>query len=455
MSVKRNKENNNINSINRSAALTAGLLILIAAVLMPLLMQPAQAEYDTITPIGSKDAKAPSVRAKSAVVYSLQLDRPVYEKEADARREPYSITKILTCYLALENLDQDEIVTVSEAATQEYVNGTSIWLKPGERISVRDLVYGAMLESGNDAAYALGEAVAGSEEAFAEMMTKQAGEWGCSSTSFVNANGWKHRSHYTTARDMAIIAKNCFKNETLLKISRTKTYKAAATNKTGVREMRNYMLLLANEYNKDIKSSGSKGTKLRIKSVKGGKTGTWEEDDCSIVVDFGEKGLDGIIVLLGDTQKSRISDAAKLMKYSHKVTPGFRVSKKGEAVTDVWVKHGAKTRTTLAVSGTVRAYPRSGSDDDIRVEMEHERIEAPVKKGDKLGKYRVYCDGELIAEKSLIASEDIGTGWLPSYIYISNRTTVIIAGIAAGLALIILLIVLIIQLRRPRYRSRH
>lgn len=439
----------------RSAALTAGLLLLIAVIIIPIAVQPVWAEYDTITPIGNRDAKAPSIKARSALVYSLQLDRPVYEKEADARREPYSITKILTCYLALENLDPDEIVTVSEAATQEYENGTSIWLKPGERISIRDLVYGAMLESGNDAAYALGEAVAGSEEAFADMMTRQAGEWGCADTSFVNANGWKHKSHYTTARDMAIIAKHCFENETLLKISRTKTYKAAATNKTGAREMHNYMLLLADAHNKEIKSSGKGGTKLRIKSVRGGKTGTWEEDDCSIVVDFSEKGLDGIIVLLGDTKKSRISDAAKLMKYSHKVTPGYRVSKKGEAVTDVWVRHGAKTRTALAVSGTVRAYPRSGSDEDIRVEMEHERIEAPVKKGDKLGEYNVYCDDELIAQKDLIATEDIRTGWLPSYLYISNRTTVMIAGIAAGLALIILLVVLIIQLRRPRYKSRH
>ncbi len=442
------------NISRRSAALTAGLLILLVSVLTAFI-QPAWAEYETITPIGNESAKAPSIKSKSAVLYSLQLDRPVYEKDADARREPYSITKILTCYLALEKLDPDKIVTVSENATQTYENGTSIFLKPGEKISVKDLVYGAMLESGNDAAYALGEAVSGSEKDFAELMTDTAEKWGCTGTKFANANGWKHREHYTTAHDMALIAKNCFENETLLKISRTKKYKAAATNKTGSRDMINYMLLTAKAYNAQVKSGEVRGPELKIKSMDGGKTGTWSEDDCSIVVDFSEKGLKGIIVLIGDTKKSRIRDAAKLMKFSHKVTPGYRVSQKGEAVIDVWVRHGAKTRTTLAVSGTTRAYPKSGDAGDIRIETEYDRIEAPVRKGDKLGSYYVYVDNELIAKKSLIATESIVTGWFPSYIYISNHASAIIAGVLASLILIIILIVIILRLRTPRYQSRH
>ena len=170
-----------------------------------------------ITAIGDPDAKAPSISADAAVIYSLDLDRVVYGDNEDKVLDPYSITKVLTCYLALENLDPEKVVTVSADATQEYVNGTSILLKEGEKIRVIDLIYGAMMESGNDAAYALGEAVAGSEKKFAALMNETVESWGCTNTHFVNANGWKNKDHYTTARELAIIARNCFAREDLLK----------------------------------------------------------------------------------------------------------------------------------------------------------------------------------------------------------------------------------------------
>ena len=98
---------------------------------------------------------------------------------------------------------------------------------------------------------------------------------------------------------------------------------------------------------------------------------------------------------------------------------------------------------------------KSGDAGDIRIETEYDRIEAPVRKGDKLGSYYVYVDNELIAKKSLIATESIVTGWFPSYIYISNHASAIIAGVLASLILIIILIVIILRLRTPRYQSRH
>ena len=140
-----------------------------------------------VTPIGDLEAEAPELAAKSAAMYSLDMERFVYEKEADKKIDPYSTTKILTCWLALENLDPQETVTISEEATREYENGMTIYLKPGEKITVIDLIYAAMLASGNDAAYALGEAVAGSESAFADLMNETVTDGKMMSTTLLSA----------------------------------------------------------------------------------------------------------------------------------------------------------------------------------------------------------------------------------------------------------------------------
>lgn len=415
----------------RRIALTAALFVLMFSVITGLYapaytLDTAGTTYELteITPIGDENAEAPAIKAKAAAIYSLDLDKFVYCKNEDEQIDPYSITKILTCYLALENLDLDEVVTVSADAARGYENGTSIFLKEGEKMSVEDLIYGTLLESGNDAAYALGEAVSGSEADFADLMNKTVSEWGCENTHFVNANGWKNKNHYTTARDMAIITKNCFARTDLLKMSNTLKHTVAATNMTEERELKNFF----------------RYTIPKIKGVKGGKTGTWDEDDCSITLQFKKAGLKAIVVLLGETKEKRPVDARKLVNFSVDVTPGFLVSDEGDPVVNAKVRHGEFTKTTLAVSGRTTAYPASNSERDIKVETEIEQLEAPITKGDIVGTYTVYVDDNKIAEHDLVAMDDIATGWLPSYLYISNQQTLIIGGILAGLILIILLL---------------
>ena len=360
-----------------------------------------------VAPAGDPEAQAPEIEARGAAMYSYDLGRIVYSKNENERLEPYSTTKLLTCWLALQNLDPDTVVTVSAKATQVYENGTTIWLKEGEQITVRDLIYGAMLESGNDAAYALGEAVSGSEADFADLMNKTVEKWGCKDTHFVNANGWKNDNHYTTAGDMAVITAKCLENEQLREISTTKKYTTAATNMTGARELRNYLLYVTGN----------------PKGLTGGKTGTWEDDDCAVVVSFSEGGLESVIVLLGDTEDGRPVDVRKLKSFSHSVTPGFIVPEPGATVKTAWVKHGEKTRTELAVDSETLAYPSSDKARDIRTEIRYNDLEAPIVKGTEVGEFLVYSDNELIGEHKLITTENIETGWLPSYLYISNKAT--------------------------------
>lgn len=390
-----------------------------------------------VAPTGDLNAEAPKIKAKGAALYSCDLGQIVYGKNENEVLEPYSTTKLLTCWLALENLDPDDMVTVSKDATQAYENGTTIWLKEGEKISIRDLLYGAMLESGNDAAYALGEAVSGSEADFAELMNRTVEEWGCKDTHFVNANGWKNKKHYTTAHDMAIITAKCLESPELREIAMTKKYTGSETNMTEAREMKNYFLHTAGY----------------LDGLIGGKTGTWEDDDCSIVAGFSEGGLQAVAVVLCDTKKGRPADLRKLMTFAHEVTPGFIVPAEGTPVTEVRVKHGEKTKTALVADALTFAYPAENDARDIRTEVKHDKLEAPIKKGTEAGTILVYADNELIAEHKLLTTEDIDTGWLPSYIYISNRAT-LNAIIVIGVFIVLLLFVSWLGRRISRNRKK-
>ena len=280
----------------RRAAIFLSLLILVVFVAVTAMLAAAGtgSSYDRnlLKAVGDPGAEAPELRAQSAALYSLDLDRMVYEKNSDYMLAPYSITKILTCYLALENLDPEQEVTVSKNACEKLEDGMLMELEPGEKIKVIDLVYAAMMMSANDGATALGEAVSGDIKSFADLMNKTVQDWGCEGTHFVNANGWDNRDHYTTARDMAIIVKNCLENDKLREISMQKYYTVPATNKSEPLLMENALLKTMNDN----------------KLITGGKTGSWNEDQCSIALEFKDKGLSGVIVLLDDDKDNRPVD---------------------------------------------------------------------------------------------------------------------------------------------------
>jgi D-alanyl-D-alanine carboxypeptidase (penicillin-binding protein 5/6) len=256
------------------------------------------------------------------------------------------------------------------------------------------------------------------------------------------ANGWKNEEHYTTAHDLVIITAKCLENEQLRGIAVTKKYTAPATNLSGEREMKNYLLHVTEN------PSG----------LTGGKTGTWDDDDCAVVFSFSQEGLEGAAVVIGDTEDGRPEDVKKLMAFSHEVTPGFIVPSEGAAVETAWVRHGEKTRTTLTVDGRSFAYPKDNDAGDIRTEAEYEKIEAPVKKGQEVGKFLIYADDKLIGEHKLLATEDIEEGWFPSYIYISNAATLNALKVIGLFILLLLLVSLIsrnIRRRKKKNRSRN
>ena len=194
-------------------------------------------KHGTLRTSGQVDKVSQDISAGQAVLIDGDTGKVLYEKAADEKAYPASTTKIMTALVTLETLMKydspiDQLIEVPRCA--EGVEGSSLYLKAGERISIEDLLYGLMLVSGNDAAVALAEVIGGSQEEFVEMMNIRAAELGCTGTNFVNPNGLFDDNHYTTARDMALIACEAMKNETFRKIVGSQQWNVASRESTYV-----------------------------------------------------------------------------------------------------------------------------------------------------------------------------------------------------------------------------
>lgn len=203
-----------------------------------------------------------TVSARSAILMEQHTGRILFEKDAYKKRRIASITKIMTAILAIESGKMNEIVKVSDRAAG--AEGSSIYLQPGEKIKLEDLVYGLMLRSGNDAAVAIAEHVGGSLEGFAFLMNQKAEEIGMTNTHFSNPHGLDdHEDHYSTAYDMAILTRYAMMNNTYKKISGAKVHRAPNPNETWDRVWNNKNRLLTELY--DYCTGGKTGYTKRAR----------------------------------------------------------------------------------------------------------------------------------------------------------------------------------------------
>ena len=169
--------------------------------------------------------------AKSSIVMDIDSSRVLYENNADEKHLIASITKIMTCIIAIEEGNLNKMIKVEDEILKMY--GTSIYLEVGERIKLIDLLYGLMLRSGNDASVVIAKAVAGSEKEFVKMMNKKAKEIGMTNTTFSNPHGLDEETkNYSTARDMAKLSRYAYKNKTYRKITSSEEYRVKTDNKS-------------------------------------------------------------------------------------------------------------------------------------------------------------------------------------------------------------------------------
>lgn len=376
----------------------------------------------------------PKIEAEGAIVYCENTGEIVYAKNEKEKLNPLSITKLMTVLLAIQNLSLEQEVTISKEAVNQQ--GASMGLKEGEVIEVRDLIYGALLCSGNDAAYALGEAVSGSVESFVDLMNTTAGNIGCKNTNFANPNGLPDENHYSTAYDMLQITKIALSNDIIKEAAGTDEYVLKATNKNNERTI----------------TSSMKEIRKKFPEIYTGKKGYSDDKDCGIAFAYRKAGLDLWVILLNDTATGRENDIEVLIKNAEKKIEGKKIVTKGKEVGKARIKHGEKTSIPAFTSEVGYAYlPKQASDTLISTKVAiKNNLEAPIKKGDELGTYQIYVAGELVNEITLIANEDVETGWFTSYLGISNFAAVIIF----VLLLVFIAIVIWLMILKAKYNKR-
>lgn len=248
---------------------------------------------------------APEVVSESVILIDADTGAILYDKNSHAKSYPASTTKILTGLLVLENCSMDEIVTFSREAAESVKYGdASLGTRTGEQYTVEQALYGLLLHSANEIAYGLAEHVSGSLNAFVQLMNQRAKELGAINTHFSNASGLHNSNHYTTAYDMAMIAKACYNNNTFVNIDSTyTTYVIPPTNKTSAkRYVRHRHAMLKNRT-------------YYYEYCKGGKTG-YTDDAGSTLVTFAEKnGTRLICVCYKSTDEGRYTDTKALFDW--------------------------------------------------------------------------------------------------------------------------------------------
>lgn len=249
---------------------------------------------------------APETQSAAAIVMEANTGTILYEKNIHDVHYPASITKILTTLLAVENVEMDEVVTFSQDAVYK-TEGSGIARDVGEQMTMEQCLYGVMLASANECAYAVGEHVAGDINTFVQMMNDRAAALGCQNTHFNNCNGLPDEQHYTTAYDMALIAREAYKNEAFRIICGTKTYTIPFTNKHTDEET-----YLQNHHNMLYPY---KSSKYVYEYCTGGKTGYTVVANNTLVTYAEKDGMTLICVVLNAPTSAHYLDTRALFDF--------------------------------------------------------------------------------------------------------------------------------------------
>lgn len=264
-------------------------------------MKTIQAEAADYWPSGV------DVVAESAIVMEEETGTILYSKNMDDVHYPASITKIMTALIVLENCDLDETVTFSaEAVYGTELGSSSIARDVGEEMTVEQTLYGMMLESANECAYALGEHVAGDMDSFVDMMNAKAKELGCKNTHFNNSNGLPDEEHYTSAYDMALISRAAYKIPKFAEIVGTKNYTIPATNKHSDPTPLNNHHQMLHYY---------KTNQYLYEYCLGGKTGYTVVAGATLVTYAKKDGMTLVCVVMKDTTADEYTDTTNLFEY--------------------------------------------------------------------------------------------------------------------------------------------
>lgn len=332
--------------------------------------------------------------ASSAVMIDYDTGEILYNKNANSKKSVASLTKMMGLLLIFEKIDNGSIkineqLTVSKNAKE--MGGTQIWLEEGEKISVDDLLKGITMASANDAMVLMAERASGTEEAFVKEMNKKAKELGLKNTNFVNSTGFDEEGSYSSAYDMALIAKELIKHKKILDYtSKYEDY---------IRE---------NTENKTWIVNTNKLVRF-YQGVDGLKTGYTDEAGSSIAVTAEKNGLRLIAISLGyDNTTTRNSETMALLDYGYNQYESKTIFSKGKKIKEVKLNKANKNKVNLILSEDVKVTVKKGENDKTYTyDIKLNTINYPIKKGEKIGKLYLKDENKILREVSLVSDSNI------------------------------------------------
>ena len=341
--------------------------------------------------------------AKSAILIDYATGEVLYEKNADERLAPASMTKIGSMLLIMEAIDSgklsvDDEVTISEEAAS--MGGSQIFLEAGEVYTVHDLLKGVAIASGNDAVVALAEKLAGSQGAFVDMMNKRFKELGANNTNFVNAHGLDSEGHYSTARDMAIIARELLNHEKILEY--TSIYEEYLEKNDGTKTWLVNTNKLVRFYD----------------GVDGLKTGFTESAGYCLTATAKKDDFRLISVVMGeDSTENRSSDTVKLLNYGFNTYKINTIKTKDEVLGKVRVERGKENFAEIVLLEDATELLKNTEDvSNYEFNLKVDTIKAPVKPGDIVGSAEIIDnDGNIIDEVDVTVKKEIKKASLLDY----------------------------------------
>jgi D-alanyl-D-alanine carboxypeptidase (penicillin-binding protein 5/6) len=341
-------------------------------------------------------AAPPSIAARAWMLGDLSSGQTLAAARPDERVEPASLTKVMTAYIVYAALREKRIgleqqVDVSERALR--APGSRMFLQPRKPVSVDELIRGMEVQSGNDACIALAEALAGSEEAFAQTMNREAARLGMKDTHFANATGLPDPRHYSTVRDLYLLS--------------------AALIRDFPAEYARYYAQKEFRYNGITQANRNRLLWLDP-SVDGVKTGHTEASGYSLIASSSRGGRRLVSVLLGSTSEAmRTQESQKLLNWGFQSFDSVRLYKGNEPVKAIEVWKGAAREVKAGFAGDVVITVPRGDADKLKAELVSQQpLLAPVAQGQRLGALRVSFEGKPFAERPLVALEPVARAGL-------------------------------------------
>ncbi|GAB6087826.1 D-alanyl-D-alanine carboxypeptidase family protein [Alkaliphilus crotonatoxidans] len=377
-----------------------GLLILVMLLALQPMVYGIEADYTSIPEetaivmdvillasqpmVYGEEADYTSAPGKAAIVMDVSTGRVLYGKNIHESMPMASTTKIMTALLAIENTTPDHMVKIPPEAVG--IEGSSIYLRANERVSMKDLLYGLMLRSGNDAATAIALEIGGSIENFANLMNQRAAELGALHTNFMNPHGLHHDQHYTTVHDLALITQAALKQPLFKEIVSTRFWVA---ERSEYKHFSNKNKLLTNYEGGD-----------------GVKTGYTQKAGRCLVASATRNGMQLVAITLND--HDWFNTASKLLDDSFKVFTAHGATEKDQVLGNILVSNGTKKRLNVLADQALLLPLREDEMTKLNMILDMpDTIEAPIKKGQKLGSANFYLEDQLLGSISLIAQEDV------------------------------------------------